>query len=171
MPQDEDVMASSSFNSPACSLDDDRAFALSLQAVQPGELYAVAIQQNEKVVVAGKAVNKDLLLHWTSVVARFSAGGTLDKSFGSAGFSFGPDLVFNTVSIQSDEKIVAAGNTSCLGAGLIEAVLTRFNRNGAVDATFGNNGIIVTSFFWIQQYERYHRCQGRKRQQLVDRRL
>jgi uncharacterized delta-60 repeat protein len=74
--------------------------------------------------------------------------GHLDKSFASAGiFSFqlttdnGSNSVANAVALQSDGKIVAAGQ---LGnrSGLI-----RLNSNGRLDPTFGNGGVVVVNKF------------------------
>jgi uncharacterized delta-60 repeat protein len=71
--------------------------------------------------------------------------GQLDKGFASAGiFSFklstrnGNNNVANAVALQSDGKIVVAGQ---LGS---RSGLIRLNPNGSVDSTFGNDGVVVT---------------------------
>jgi uncharacterized delta-60 repeat protein len=71
--------------------------------------------------------------------------GHLDKSFAKGGiFSFqlngndGNSCIANAVALQSDGKIVAAGQ---LGD---QSGLIRLNPNGTLDTSFGNGGVVVT---------------------------
>jgi uncharacterized delta-60 repeat protein len=103
---------------------------------------SVALQADGKIVIAGFATDtygEDFL------VARYTANGKLDLSFGLGGKVITPITVgFTTsqdrardVAIQPDGKIVAAGT-----AGLYSAIV-RYNSNGSLDGTFGGGVITV----------------------------
>lgn len=106
---------------------------------------AIVIQPDGKILAAGfQNENSDgdgskLLL------VRYNANGTLDKSFGNgAGFFIyaATNSQANTVVLQPDGKIIAGGAVSATMAFLT----MRFNTDGSVDSSFGNNGQVVTSF-------------------------
>jgi len=111
---------------------------------------AIAIQPDGKIVVAGDAgpsANKDFAL------ARYNTDGTLDTSFGTGGKVVTPvsslsDFA-NTVAIQSNGKIVVAGNsnsgTSAANFNYDFAVV-RYNTDGTLDNSFGTGGKVTTNF-------------------------
>ncbi len=73
--------------------------------------------------------------------------GTLDPTFGNAGkvvtsISTGQDKAYGIV-IQSDGKTIVAGNSTSTLTGKDFAVV-RYNTDGSLDNTFGNNGIVTT---------------------------
>jgi uncharacterized delta-60 repeat protein len=73
--------------------------------------------------------------------------GDLDPTFGSGGkvlTSLGTNPGCQSVAIQSDGRIVAAGAT--LSGGFDQFALTRYNSNGSLDTSFGSGGIVTTSF-------------------------
>lgn len=73
---------------------------------------------------------------WDGLIARFNANGTLDTSFGTNGYVVIPDtVVFSSVEIQSDRKIVVGG-TNDLG----QVQIARFLPNGSPDLTFNFTG-------------------------------
>ncbi|MCY7345055.1 MAG: FG-GAP-like repeat-containing protein [Pyrinomonadaceae bacterium] len=90
-------------------------------------------------------------------LARYTANGTLDGSFGSGGkvvADLGNSLpndpsgdLMTSMVLQPDGKILCAGtgepnrNTT-----LTDFVIGRFNPNGTLDTTFGINGKVVTDF-------------------------
>jgi uncharacterized delta-60 repeat protein len=78
--------------------------------------------------------------------ARRRADGTLDTTFGDRGIvmtNFTPENdVANGVAIQSDGKIVVAGQA---GNGP-RFVLARYTSDGALDPSFGGDGKVSTSF-------------------------
>lgn len=81
------------------------------------------------------------------VVIRFSDQGALDMSFGVDGiviFHGIADVQINDVLIQSDNKILVAGQTS--GYLFDDIFLARYESNGSPDPTFGEDGFVVTSF-------------------------
>jgi len=103
-----------------------------------------ALQSDGKIIVAGSSYS-------TSVefgLVRYNDNGTLDASFGSSGkvnidFGSGTDAG-NSVAIQSDGKIVMAGQSD--NGTDIDFALSRCNTDGTLDNTFGTNGKLTTNF-------------------------
>jgi uncharacterized delta-60 repeat protein len=90
---------------------------------------AVAIQSDGKILLGGSTPGGGAL-------ARLNTNGTLDSSFGTGGIvnnSFGGGLVVG-VAIQPNGKILAAAN------GFDGGSVGRFNPDGSIDTTFGNDG-------------------------------
>lgn len=77
--------------------------------------------------------------------------GSLDNTFGTGGkvttdFGGFEDNV-NTMVIQSDGKIIVAGNFSLDANGSsYDCFLARYNSDGTLDNTFGTNGKVITDF-------------------------
>jgi uncharacterized delta-60 repeat protein len=112
--------------------------------------YAIAVQSDGKVVVAGNFFNG---LNYDVLVLRFSTIGTLDTTFGNAGivtYDGGGDEYGSSLAVQSDGKIVVTGGMYDERAGTRVFIL-RLNTNGTVDTTFGTGGI-VTSTFGVYAY-------------------
>lgn len=81
-------------------------------------------------------------------MSRYNIAGNLDKSFGINGKVTFDDLNGNgkSADIQEDKKIVVGGTKmsgSTNNYNIFHAV-ARFNFNGTLDNTFGNNGIATT---------------------------
>ena len=71
-----------------------------------------------------------------------AAIGALDPTFGAAGkltLNLGPNDALNAMAVQADGKVVVAGTTGTEGAG--DFVVARLLPSGALDPTFGGNGI------------------------------
>jgi uncharacterized delta-60 repeat protein len=109
-----------------------------------GQTYAtdVAIQANRKIVVVGSD-------RFKFGVARLKRDGTLDRSFGGdgqviTGFD-GSRAVADAVAIQANGKIVVAG-TNYPGCGGDDShfALARYRRDGTLDPTFGDGGMVIT---------------------------
>ncbi len=104
---------------------------------------ALGLQADGKIVVAGKAVqqhssgtNRDFAL------ARLTASGALDNSFGTAGkvttdFGFGDDAA-SSLAIQGTGDIVLAGQMTDGKFNFI--ALARYTPAGVLDASFGTGG-------------------------------
>lgn len=103
------------------------------------QAYAVAIQNDGRIVVAGR--------HGASgfALARIKTDGALDMTFGIDGEVLTPinQGTVNSISIQSDGKIVAAGST---GNPHYDAdfALARYSSAGVLDQGFGSNGIVIS---------------------------
>jgi uncharacterized delta-60 repeat protein len=102
---------------------------------------AVAIQPDQKIVVAGTASTTPNNAKFA--LARYDTGGVLDGSFGGGTITttFGTPSIAgaNSVAIQGDLKIVAAGYS---GSGSnMRFAITRYDpTTGLLDASFANNG-------------------------------
>ena len=111
---------------------------------------AVAVQADGKLVVVGTTYNQNDFSDEDFVVARYNTDGTLDNTFGSRGrvkTDFpGLAAVPSSVVIQPDGKIVVAGGAFPLFTFLGNFEVVRYNRNGSLDTSFGNGGIVTTTF-------------------------
>lgn len=104
------------------------------------EAAGIAVQADGRIVAAGNVGNSDFAL------VRYETDGSLDTTFGVGGIvttnfpigmSSGVEWA-NDVIIQSDGKIVAAGRSSGVFG------VARYETNGSLDSSFGNNGIVTT---------------------------
>jgi uncharacterized delta-60 repeat protein len=104
--------------------------------------YAVAIQSDGKIVVAGDVAIGGLFYFG---IVRYNSNGALDSSFGVGGklhhFPFG---YAQDVGIQADGKIISAGRVTTSGDE--EFALARYNPDGSFDTTFNGTGEVVTDF-------------------------
>jgi len=101
----------------------------------------VAIQANEKIVVVGRASSRSG--HGSFAVVRYRADGRLDRGFGGDGVvvtdvAKGEDSA-SAVAIQPNGKIVVVGTATVARRDTI--TLVRYRREGALDRTFGEDGI------------------------------
>jgi uncharacterized delta-60 repeat protein len=104
-------------------------------------LLGTAVQNDGKIVAAGQTGGSALLL------ARFSASGGLDSSFGNHGLATGPATgapypgsIGRAVALQSDGKIVVVGSSGPSGGGGL--LVERFGANGQPDGGFGHGGAL-----------------------------
>ncbi|MGL4234307.1 MAG: hypothetical protein ACRCWJ_23335 [Casimicrobium sp.] len=128
----------------------DTSFASNGQLIQStlgsASARALAIAADQSFAIAGGCgANPDFC------VARFSANGALDASFGNQGWA--KQAVSETndtvagVAFQSDDKIVVGGQCENGFFTLFtDFCLVRFNANGALDTTFGESGIVKTVY-------------------------
>ena len=111
---------------------------------------AVAIQPDGKLVVVGTAYKQNDFSNEDFVVSRYNTDGTLDTTFGRGGkvrTDFpGLAAVPSSVVIQPDGKIVVAGGAFPLFTFLGNFEVVRYNPNGSLDRSFGNGGIVTTTF-------------------------
>jgi uncharacterized delta-60 repeat protein len=108
----------------------------------------IALQSDGKIVAAGR---KGIQFYPTEqrkgnvALVRYNPDGSLDSTFGNAGivttdFGQGLESYAIAVMIQSDGKIAIAGESG------YEFMVARYNSDGALDTTFGNNGFTQTNF-------------------------
>ena len=111
---------------------------------------AVAVQADGKLVVVGQTYKNNDYTDEDFVVARYNTDGTLDTTFGARGrvrTDFpGLAAVPSSVVIQSDGKIVVAGGAFPLFTFLGDFKVVRYNPNGSLDTSFGDGGIVTTTF-------------------------
>ena len=108
---------------------------------------AVAVQLDDKIVVAGHAF-VDFAADTSDIaVIRYNANGTLDSSFGAGGIVVtnlgGFDNAFSVALQPLDGKIIVSGNTG--SAGIPRVAVLRYDPNGVLDPGFGTGGIVTTS--------------------------
>jgi uncharacterized delta-60 repeat protein len=111
---------------------------------------AVAIQADGKLVVVGTTYQDNDFSDEDFAVARYNPDGTLDKTFGVGGkvqTDFpGLAAVASSVIIQPDGKIVVAGGAFPLFTFAGDFKVARYNSNGSLDSSFGDGGIVTTTF-------------------------
>jgi uncharacterized delta-60 repeat protein len=107
---------------------------------------SVIAQPDGKILVAGRHDLGGEFQLENFFVARFNSDGTLDNSFGVGGMAdaqighaeFGQSNYVAGMVLQADGKIVLAGTANG------QIALVRYNADGALDATFGDAGTVVT---------------------------
>lgn len=113
---------------------------------------AVAIQPDGKIVVAGFSTNTSTKKPCYCALARFTAAGKLDTSFGQSGPRAGTQYISFSISgieaantcdqskalaLQPDGKIIIAGFSTNVSKPPCYAAVARFTPSGQLDTTFG----------------------------------
>ncbi len=122
-----DGVLDSSFGTAGITLHDVGGFA--------DRINAMALDSNGNVVVAGYALDAD---GRNFLIARFTADGVLDTSFGTGGVvlpNFGGNSVAYDVILDSAGRILVAGTN-----GNDRSVVFRLDSSGALDTSFGDAG-------------------------------
>ncbi len=105
---------------------------------------SIAIQLDDKIVVCGYVNGTNFGL------ARYNIDGSLDTTFGTnqtgkvttlVGYGNGRP---SALALQWDGKIILGGYSQ---TGTTNQCLVRYNSIGSIDTTFGNNGIVETTFY------------------------
>jgi uncharacterized delta-60 repeat protein len=149
--------------SPAGARGDDGALDPSFgddgtvtSGIGPGhdDLEAIAIDASGRIVAAGGShTNTTATPPWFAFsVARYNADGTLDPSFGGDGTvltSVGAYCDWGrAVAIDARGRVVVAGLSSMLNGTFCPSkasfALARYNPDGSLDRTFGDDGTVVT---------------------------
>jgi uncharacterized delta-60 repeat protein len=136
--------------SPDTSFDGDGVVETGIVTDHDDFAYAVALQSDGKIVVAGSSVNASN--QTVFALARYNGDGTLDASFGPGGlpgivrtsFGVGITSVAKAVAIQSDGKIIAAG--TAYDGSFQDFALARYNGDGTLDTSFDVDGKLLTDF-------------------------
>ena len=105
--------------------------------------YDVAVQSDGKILVAGISSHSG---NEAFTVVRYDANGTLDTSFGGDGvvttdIDAGDDRAY-TMTLQDDIKILLGGYSSGGPTGK-DFALVRFDTDGSLDNTFGDDGKVI----------------------------
>src|SRR5262249_22586599 len=99
----------------------------------------VVVQSDDRIVAAGSGAGRKFC------VVRYEPGGGLDPTFGGDGVvctAVGSDDLVADLSLRSDGKIVVLGYAVFQGHGGF--ALVRYRRDGSLDPTFGDGGIVFT---------------------------
>ena len=107
----------------------------------------MAIFPNGDIIVAGSSANPPDYTYFS--LMKYSTNGQVDKSFGNKGniqtyffddYNWAYDQAAFAVLIQADGKIMAAGTEY----GNFHFAIARYQSNGKLDTSFGNNGKVIT---------------------------
>jgi uncharacterized delta-60 repeat protein len=141
----------------------DTTFGAAGTLATPVSASSMLLQSDSKIVVAGSLISQvnipPVASHVGFGIVRINSNGTLDKTFGAGGVAsvdFGTATPLSgafAVAIQSTGDIVAGGAAAqgIEGLGLNSAFgLTRVTSAGALDTTFGTNGIVITTIPNVQ---------------------
>jgi len=106
-----------------------------------GQISAIAIQADGKIVAVGGSIVGDFWL------IRLNVDGSLDAGFGTGGkvttdFGGGSDGALG-VAVQPDGRIVAVG---CICGNDGDFAIARYEVNGSLDFGFGSGGKVTTDF-------------------------
>ncbi len=105
----------------------------------------IDIYPDGKIVAVGNQMAYDPVYYSDVAVARYSADGVLDASFGSGGtttYDFGALEYVNSVALQPDGKMVVVGSQYNATSDIL---IVRLTTGGDLDATFDSDGYLVTS--------------------------
>src|SRR5437867_813955 len=82
------------------------------------------------------------------LATRARGAGELDLGFGTGGRALTvAATVARALLVQPDGKLIAAGSAE--GSGNPTFAVTRWTANGEPDASFGSGGVVITSFFGV----------------------
>lgn len=120
----------------------------------PAKAFAVAIQTDGKIVVAGECIFENT--RWGMALARYHPNGTLDRSFDGDGIiamevqnlaaanisTYTEGRLFDVAVDNASGKIIAVGYAR--QGFYAHIAILRFNADGRLDTTFDGDGIVVT---------------------------
>ena len=110
------------------------------------EALSILLLPDGKFIIGGDSENGTTSYDFALV--RYKSDGTVDSTFGTDGMATadisGSGDFINSIALQSDGKIIAAGSSSGLSGE--DFALARFNIDGSLDSTFGTSGRVTTDF-------------------------
>ncbi len=119
---------------------------MSARSLQTAEVNDAVVQPDGSYVLAGAAGVAVTHSSATDLsLSRYAADGTVDPSFGRAGFvttALGDAASANAVALQPDGKILVAGSVRT-GSGT-KGFLARYDADGALDTSFGSGGTVTS---------------------------
>jgi uncharacterized delta-60 repeat protein len=123
--------------SPDTAFDGDGRMTVSISGPAGHDIaFDLALQEDGKILVAGEADGDFATI-------RLWPDGLIDTTFGLHGLAatdFGSLDSAKGIALQRDGKIVVGGHDS------FDFVMARYTPNGVLDASFGNGGLVRTSF-------------------------
>ena len=111
------------------------------------EINAIALQSDGQIVVGGYAFGSGR----NFALARYNTNGSLDTTFDGDGvridsFAAPSNSTIRSIAVQSNGKIVAAGESVYAGVFAPDFALIRYNLDGSPDTTFGTGGTVIVPF-------------------------
>ncbi len=141
----------------------DMSFGVNGEVIQPyrpsetnNYLVDTALQSDGKIVCL-TSTNINLPQHSGFWLIRYNPNGSVDTSFGNDGISdgwIGNRVRARTMAIQSDGKILVAGegNSAIVDFSAQDLFVARFNVDGSLDTSFGENGKVFTDFSGFEEH-------------------
>lgn len=111
--------------------------------VSNAQAQIIGIQNNGEFLVAGSVTINGIPQY---MLARYTAFGTIDLSYGNYGYvatPIGTNSAANGLAILSNNQPVVVGLAQLAPGD--EFAIARYNVDGTLDATFNNTGIVTTS--------------------------
>jgi uncharacterized delta-60 repeat protein len=121
------------------SFDGDGLLTVDINDID--QAFAVAIQPDHAIVVAGVTA-PDAGIPFNALLLRVNGDGSVDNSFGAGAL---PDTILNSIVVQEDGKLVATGARDTNNE-VRDLILTRFNSDGALDISYGVDGVATADF-------------------------
>lgn len=116
---------------------------------QESEGYGVAIDSYGRIVVAGRSVSGSPTQNADFAVVRYEADGSLDTTFNGTGkVTTDTGSLYdsaNAIVIQSDGKILVAGQSTNPIGGASTFAVARYNEDGSLDTTLNGTGKVTTT--------------------------
>jgi uncharacterized delta-60 repeat protein len=134
--------------SPDASFDGDGRTSLDVPGIK-GTTHAVLQQADGKIVAAGAAGTSADSPGRNFGLARYNDDGSVDTTFGAGGVVIhdlgGWDSISSIIQ-QADGRLVAAGQTDGGASATPDMAFVRFNPDGSLDRSFGENGAVIINF-------------------------
>ncbi|QDU28395.1 Bifunctional hemolysin/adenylate cyclase precursor [Anatilimnocola aggregata] len=114
-------------------------------------IVAATMQADGSIIAAGFLLGLPPAMQFDVNLVRFEANGAVDTTFGESGLVttafIGPTMNFGRteVVVQPDGKTLVAGTAHDMSAAMSWNVM-RYNRDGSLDTSFGNAGLVRTVF-------------------------
>ena len=110
---------------------------------------SIVIQTDGKIILAG--MSRYLLGDQDFGMVRYKSDGSIDSTFGLYGitrtdFTSGSEDNAYAMALQSDGKIVLAGETRLSPSPDFNFAIVRYETDGDPDASFGNSGKVIANF-------------------------
>jgi uncharacterized delta-60 repeat protein len=106
----------------------------------------VALQADGAIVAAGFTTSTEGRV--SAALLRVNADGSPDNSFGIAGkavIDMGGQSLLNSIAVQADGRLIATGTRFGADGGQ-HMILARFNSDGALDTSYGIDGVATADF-------------------------
>ncbi|MBL0341106.1 MAG: T9SS type A sorting domain-containing protein [Bacteroidetes bacterium] len=109
------------------------------------DAFGMQLTSNGGIIVVGFTTQPNF--SYDAIVLQYDSTGSLDTTFGTNGITIfdnaDQDIAFD-VEVQSDGKILIAGNSGEFIPNPNDFMLARYNSNGTLDNSFGTNGFSLT---------------------------
>ncbi len=103
----------------------------------------LALQPDEKIVAVGHGITEEGQYVWT--VIRLNPDGSYDNSFGKGGvvetIFYGSTELAHCARVLPGGMLLVSGMAQNTNTGVVEFIVVRYQANGALDPTFGTEGI------------------------------